>query len=281
MRVRGVARLVLPGILLAGLIAAVACAGAARADEVALESAGSTYRVPVIVNGAVKIAFVLDSGASDLLIPADTVLTLMRSGTLSAGDFVGNETYRLADGRTLQSRKFTLHEVRVGGVTLQNVVALVGPVTSAPLLGQSFLSRLGSWTIDNARHVLVFSALPGQASSPSAGNRTLQQNKTAAAGMPMRLNSALSLNPDCSVIGIPVGRLTQAPLHGTIRFIRQDVFPDYVPSNPRSRCNTVKFPAITVEYTSFPGYIGSDAAVVEIISPDGKDTEIKYAIAVK
>lgn len=134
--------------------------GSASADEVALERQGGTFAVPVVINGSVKLKFVLDSGASDMLIPADVALTLARSGTLTERDFIGNQTYSLADGSTLQSVKFTLREVQVGDQILRNVVASAGPVASSPLLGQSFLSRFGAWTLDNNRHVLTLGVSP-------------------------------------------------------------------------------------------------------------------------
>ena len=39
---------------------------------------GGTYVVPVLINKAITLNFVIDSGASDVSIPADVVLTLVR-----------------------------------------------------------------------------------------------------------------------------------------------------------------------------------------------------------
>jgi hypothetical protein len=255
---------------------------------------GSTYRVPVIINGAVKIGFTVDSGASDLLVPADTVLTLIRSGTLAPGDFVGRQTYRLADGRTLQSNRFILHAVRVGNLVLHDVIASAGPLTSVPLLGQSFLSRMGSWAIDNTRHVLVFNALagptvvapgppavsPGQPAAASLP-RSINSSKTAAAGMPLILNSATALNPDCSLIGLPTARVKEPPLHGEVQLIHRDAFPHYPAGDSYAGCNSTKAPSLVAEYTSAADYTGSDYTVVDFIFPDGKEAEIKFSITVK
>jgi uncharacterized protein/predicted aspartyl protease len=123
--------------------------------EVALRDEGGTYGVPVRINNALTLNFTLDSGASDVLIPADVVLTLIRTETLSQSDFIGQKSYRLADGSELPSMTFTLQELRVGDHILHNVRASVGPVDGGLLLGQSFLSRFKSWTLDNDRHVLV------------------------------------------------------------------------------------------------------------------------------
>jgi clan AA aspartic protease (TIGR02281 family) len=144
------------------VFATVLLVAPARADEIRLEKQGGTYTVPVTINGTIKIKFMLDSGASDVLIPADTALTLVRSGALVESDFIGDQMYSLADGSTLQSAKFMLRQMQVGNQILRDVVASIGPVTSTPLLGQSFLSRIGSWTLDNNRHILVFNPPPGQ-----------------------------------------------------------------------------------------------------------------------
>ncbi len=125
-----------------------------RPEEIKLESSGNTYQLKVTINDTVKMNFILDTGASDVLIPAEVALTLLSSGTLSEKDFIGYQTYTLADGSTLPSAQFKLRDMEVGSHRLTDVVASVGPVGSSPLLGQSFLSRLGTWTIDNKQQVL-------------------------------------------------------------------------------------------------------------------------------
>src|SRR5271166_2800447 len=120
-------------------------------DEVHLQLYNGIFAVPVVINGAISIPFVLDSGAADVQLPAAVVLTLVRSGTLSEGDFIGESSYILANGSTLRSARFNIRELRVGDHVVRNVAASVGSVSSDALLGQSFLSRLPSWTLDNRR----------------------------------------------------------------------------------------------------------------------------------
>ena len=124
-------------------------------EEIALRNNGGVYVVPVSINGAITLYFIVDSGASDVEIPADVAMTLGRTGTITPGDFIGDKEYRLADGSTLKSERFILRELKVGSRVLQNVVASIGSVKGEPLLGQSFLARFGSWAIDNDRHLLA------------------------------------------------------------------------------------------------------------------------------
>jgi predicted aspartyl protease len=117
------------------------------------------YVVAVRITSAITLDFIVDSGASDVLIPADVAMTLARAGTIARGDFVGDQQYRIGDGSTLKSERFILRELKVGSRVVQNVIASIGSVRGEPLLGQSFLARFGAWSVDNSRHVLALGEL--------------------------------------------------------------------------------------------------------------------------
>jgi uncharacterized protein/predicted aspartyl protease len=116
---------------------------------------GRGYVVPVLINNAITLNFVIDSGADEVSIPADVVLTLFRTGTLTEADFIGSVTYRLADGSKIPSKTFRINSLTVGTKKIENVTGSVAPVEGALLLGQSFLARFKSWSIDNANQALV------------------------------------------------------------------------------------------------------------------------------
>ena len=122
---------------------------------VQMQQDGGVYVVPVAINGALTIPFVVDSGAADVSIPADVVLTLIRTNTIMPSDFLGTQQYTLADGSTVPSTTFRIRSLKVGAITLENVVGSVADVRSTPLLGQSFLGRFKSWSIDNSQHRFV------------------------------------------------------------------------------------------------------------------------------
>ena len=130
-------------------------AGNANAETVSLEQNHGIYMVPVRINETITLPFVIDSGASEVAIPSDVFLTLTRSGTVGPSDSLGTGTYKLADGSTQDAERFLLHEVRIGDRIIKDVVANVAPVNGDPLLGQSFLSKLALWTVDNSRHALI------------------------------------------------------------------------------------------------------------------------------
>jgi uncharacterized protein len=129
--------------------------GNSGSTSVAVENEGGTFLVPVLINDQLTLKFVIDSGASDVSIPADVVLTLMRTGTLTKDEFLGSQTYRLADGSTAPSQTFLIRSLKVGDRVLENVKGTIAPVEGSLLLGQSFLSRFRSWSFDNRRGVLI------------------------------------------------------------------------------------------------------------------------------
>jgi TPR repeat protein len=116
---------------------------------------GGIYVVAVLINNAITLSFAVDSGAADVSIPADVVTTLMRTGTLKASDFLGQETYVLADGSKVPSQTFRIRSLKVGGKVIENVKGSIASVQGSLLLGQSFLSRFKSWSVDNAKHALI------------------------------------------------------------------------------------------------------------------------------
>src|SRR5262249_42328569 len=74
------------------------------------------------------------------------------------------------------SKRFILREVKVGAQTVRGVTASVGPPRSPPLLGQSFLSKFPSWTLDNERHVITLAS----AAEASAPDRTRERSDASA-----------------------------------------------------------------------------------------------------
>ena len=111
--------------------------------------------VPVVLNETVTAHFVVDSGASDVVIPENLVLALRKAGKLTDADFTGHQVYKLADGSVVKSKTFVLRSFAVNNRVVENVRATVAPSQATPLLGQSFLQRFSSWSIDNERQVLL------------------------------------------------------------------------------------------------------------------------------
>jgi clan AA aspartic protease (TIGR02281 family) len=138
-----------------GLPKAVVPVGVENRDRVKMVESGGIYHVPVVINGALKLDFIVDSGASYVSIPADVVRTLIRTGTIKKSDFTGTETYSLADGSAVESGTFIIRSLRVGDRTVTDVRASIADVDGPLLLGQSFLKKFKAWSQDNAAHELI------------------------------------------------------------------------------------------------------------------------------
>ena len=123
--------------------------------EVAMVRRGGTYAVPVLINGAITLDFVLDSGATDVSIPSDVFSTLIRTGTITKEDILGNETYTLADGSRKKAATFNIRSLKVGATVVENVRASVVDDGGPLLLGMSFLGRFRSWEVNTDRHALI------------------------------------------------------------------------------------------------------------------------------
>lgn len=118
-------------------------------------SGGGTYTIPVVINGSVRIPFIVDSGAADVTLPEDVVRVLLRAGTIDKSDLLGRIKYVVADGSAHYGLRLHIRELQVGDRIVRDVTAGTSPERSDPLLGQTFLSRFGAWTIDNHNHQLI------------------------------------------------------------------------------------------------------------------------------
>ena len=123
--------------------------------SVPIRRQGGTFTVPAEINERVTLRFIVDSGASDVNIPSDVVAGMLASGALSRSDFLGRRDYVLADGSRISAETFRIRSLRIGGRVVEDVVATAGALSSPFLLGQSFLRKLKSWSIDNANDTLV------------------------------------------------------------------------------------------------------------------------------
>jgi TPR repeat protein len=122
---------------------------------ISMRRVGGVHVVPVLINDAIHLDFVVDSGAADVSIPATVVSKLVQAGTLDDRDFIGQRKYRLADGSTTVLKTFRIRSLKIGDTVVENVAGSVASAQGFPLLGQSFLNHFRSWSIDNNTHELL------------------------------------------------------------------------------------------------------------------------------
>ena len=124
-------------------------------EIIPLEPINGVYVVPGTINGVVSAKFLVDTGASLVGVPAGLVKSLVDSGFIAQADFLGERTFRIANGSTIQAQALRLKSLQVGHVVVENVEASVMPDNAPLLLGQSFLTRLKSWSMDTTAHTLT------------------------------------------------------------------------------------------------------------------------------
>lgn len=124
-------------------------------EEIPLIREGGVFLIPVEINGVLTLPFILDTGAAEVSIPADVVMTLVRTGTLSTEDFLEGKNYVLADGAKVRSPRFMIHQMKLGNRVIRNIPASVSDVEGQLLVGQNLLEKFGTYTLDHRRQVLI------------------------------------------------------------------------------------------------------------------------------
>jgi len=142
-----------------GVLASAQPSGARMSRDgkaiIALEPLNGVYVVPGVINGVMNVKFLVDTGAAVVGIPAGAVKSLVDAGFIAQSDFLGERTFRIANGSTMQAQALRIRSLQVGNVVVENVEASVLPDNAPLLLGQSFLRRLKSWSMDTTAHTLT------------------------------------------------------------------------------------------------------------------------------
>tara|TARA_R110002033_G_scaffold170345_1_gene212633 strand:- start:116 stop:1087 length:972 start_codon:yes stop_codon:yes gene_type:complete len=111
-------------------------------------------QIPCKVNG-IPMNFIFDTGATDVSLSITEAKFLIKQGLLTKNDFVGNVNYRIANGDIVEGTQINLKTINIGGIILKNIRASIMHEQNSPLLlGQSAISKLGPYTVDENK--LIF-----------------------------------------------------------------------------------------------------------------------------
>ena len=135
-------------------------AAGARSGSVPVREEDGVFMVHGLINNTLKVDFTIDSAASDISLPAAMVTALIRAGTIRRSDFLGQETFRMADGTSAPARVFRIRTLNIGGVVQKNVIGSVNVGGKDALLGQAFFNRFRRWSIDNQLGLLTLEGMP-------------------------------------------------------------------------------------------------------------------------
>ena len=120
-----------------------------REVRVAVARAGTGMIVNVLLDGSVTAPFLVDTGATDVLIPA----WLAERLGIEVGPETRTKNYRTANGVVSQAAVM-LRSVDLGGAVVENVPASISPSMEIGLLGLSFFNHF-TYHIDAAAGVLT------------------------------------------------------------------------------------------------------------------------------
>ena len=128
--------------------------GPVSIDSVQMISVMGMHKIKITIGGVTKI-WLLDSGASDLLISEDYAKELKDKGVLSESNYLGEGNYSLADSRIITCKRYKVNGVKIGRFQLNNVVLSVSKHAKEFLLGKVLLNKFSQWTLDNKTDMLI------------------------------------------------------------------------------------------------------------------------------
>ena len=120
-----------------------------------LKYENGVYKINLNINKSIDLDFIIDSGASVVLIPEDVFSVLVRNGTISKNDILGYKTFTIADGTSSKKPIFKIKSLTIGTITVTDIEAAIGELNSDLLLGQSFIQKFKSIKIENKSNELV------------------------------------------------------------------------------------------------------------------------------
>lgn len=134
--------------IIAIFLVLISCLSINAEVRIHMEQEGGVYKVPCEVNG-LKLKFIFDTGAASVSISQTYAEMMLENGYLDESDILGSSKSVIADGSTVDNVVINLRTVEIGGLTINDVNAIVVPTQNAPLLlGQSVIQRLGKVSIE-------------------------------------------------------------------------------------------------------------------------------------
>ena len=150
-----------------------------HAEDVDLSYRGGVYHTPITLNNAVRLDFIVDTGAAQVFMPADVFRTLLRTGTIKKTDILGEEKYETASGQVTSNLVVNLREVKIGDQIINNVEAAIGNIESSLLLGQSALRKLEPWSLNTGQKVLSIKSIESKNSVNTSPLKDVQPESIA------------------------------------------------------------------------------------------------------
>lgn len=120
-----------------------------------MEKHGNVYYIPGKVNG-LPMKFIFDTGASNVCLSLTEAIFMLKNGYIKESDLGDKSFSQIADGNIVENTKVILRNIEIGGITINNVAAVITNSLDAPLLlGQSAIQKLGPIQLDGNMLVIA------------------------------------------------------------------------------------------------------------------------------
>ena len=115
-----------------------------------LSKLNNSFYVVARLNNETNVFALLDTGSTFCQIPKDVYKRL----NVSSKNSIDEVTTTLADGSQRKQQRGNLSQIEIEGKVIFNVPVLISEAGTPIIIGQSFLQRLNSYTIDNNKQTL-------------------------------------------------------------------------------------------------------------------------------
>jgi hypothetical protein len=116
---------------------------------------GMTY-VKIKVGSTVQF-WLLDTGASDLLINKEMETTLKNENIITDANYLGIAEYEMANGEIDTCRRYKINAVQIGKFKVNNVVIAVTDKGKRIVAGKALLNKFSNWILNNKEDTLILS----------------------------------------------------------------------------------------------------------------------------
>lgn len=123
-------------------------------DTVPVLSINNMSYVKVKIGQTIQV-WLMDTGASDLLISAETEILLKNDGVLTTDNFIGTGEYEMANGQIDTCRKYKINNFKIGGFTVNNLTLAVTDKGKRNILGKTLFNKFRKWEMDNKENRLI------------------------------------------------------------------------------------------------------------------------------
>lgn len=110
-----------------------------------------------IITGSMTQFWLLDTGASDMLINNEMEGTLKAEGIIGTDNYLGTAEYEMANGVVDTCRRYRINNIQIGRFSLDNIIVAVTDKGKRIIAGKGLLNKFSNWVLNNKDNMLILS----------------------------------------------------------------------------------------------------------------------------